>query len=340
MDEYEVDLRDYFRVMWERKWIITGVFLVAVLAAAAYSFNLPDEYEASALLRWQSRLELQGVNVNLPDANSLLELLKTVVVQPDTTFRASLIGNARNPSGFIQTKLRGPFASQELERFLQERIEAVQTFLRSQLQSDVDRQLASLTQQMESLLQRKAELLEEMRAWIARRLEDLNRREEALLAQLNEIESSAASGGSQAQEVLVASQILTQLQAVTKERIRLQGELDSPYPRPGSGFDPQLAELDTNLQRLRISQANYRSAATGLAKGRLELLQVVRPPQGTASPVGPPRTLNVAIAGVLGLFVGILLAFFLHYLQSEPVRPEPQLQPTQMPGEASEGKRP
>ena len=51
-------------------------------------------------------------------------------------------------------------------------------------------------------------------------------------------------------------------------------------------------------------------------------LRTVGEAHASVLPVGPPRKLNVAIAGVLGLFVGILLAFFVHYLQSESVRPE------------------
>ena len=30
MEEYEVDLRDYLRVLWRRKWIVLATFLVAV----------------------------------------------------------------------------------------------------------------------------------------------------------------------------------------------------------------------------------------------------------------------------------------------------------------------
>lgn len=330
MEEYEVDLRDYLRVMWERKWILVGSFFLAIIVSAAFSYRLPDEYEASALLHWEGQIELQDVDLNLPNINSLLELLKTIVEQPGTKFRASLLGNARSRSDFLLTELQGPLSSQELELLLQERIEGVREFLRTQLQSDIDRKLAFLTQRTESLLQRRDELLQEMKAWISRRLEDLAQQETALLAQLKEIRGSAAENGdSLSQEVLMASELAAQLQALSMERIRLQGEWDSPYPRPGSGFDAQLAELDTNLQRLRISQEAYRSAASWLVEGRLEPLRIVRPPQGTANPIGPPRLLNVTIAGVLGLFVGILLAFFVHYLQSGPIRSEPHPQPTQ-----------
>ncbi|MFQ6033550.1 MAG: hypothetical protein ACE5KR_01680 [Candidatus Bipolaricaulia bacterium] len=46
-----------------------------------------------------------------------------------------------------------------------------------------------------------------------------------------------------------------------------------------------------------------------------EPLLAISPPYASAIPIGPNRKMNVAVAGVLGLFVGILLAFFVHYME-------------------------
>ena len=43
------------------------------------------------------------------------------------------------------------------------------------------------------------------------------------------------------------------------------------------------------------------------------LLQLTSSQQGS-SLVGPNRKMSVAVAGVLGLFLGVLLAFFIHYV--------------------------
>ena len=336
MEEYEVDLRDYLRVMWERKWIILGVFVAAVLAAALYSYSLPDEYEATALLRWEGEADLQGVTVDLPAINSVVELLKIIAVQPKTEFRVDLLGNSRSRSGFIQVRVQGPLPSAELERLLQERIDAVRDFLKGELEKSINVRLASLSQQVESLMRQREALLQDMEEWITSRVEEINRQEKELLAQLGQIQETLDKEGASAEEALWASGLIAQLQALSQERLRLQGELASPYPRPGSGFDAQLAKLDASLQELTLSQEMYRAAAQGLREGLWSPLRIVRPPQGTADPVGPPRTLNVAVSGVLGLFVGILLAFFVNYLQSEPLGPAPTSQQENSPkGEAS-----
>ncbi len=50
MEEKEIDLRDYVKVIWKRKKIILGVFFIAVIISAVVSLLLPKVYEASVTL--------------------------------------------------------------------------------------------------------------------------------------------------------------------------------------------------------------------------------------------------------------------------------------------------
>ena len=50
MDEYEVDLRDYLRVLWKGKWIVLITFLVAVGTALALSYSAPKQYRTETSL--------------------------------------------------------------------------------------------------------------------------------------------------------------------------------------------------------------------------------------------------------------------------------------------------
>jgi len=49
-DEYEVDLRDYLRVLWKGKWIVIITFLVAVVTALAISYSTPKQYQTQTSL--------------------------------------------------------------------------------------------------------------------------------------------------------------------------------------------------------------------------------------------------------------------------------------------------
>lgn len=46
----EIDLRDLFRVLWEGKWLITGITFAGTVIAVIIAFMLPNIYRAEALL--------------------------------------------------------------------------------------------------------------------------------------------------------------------------------------------------------------------------------------------------------------------------------------------------
>ncbi|MFB6291458.1 MAG: Wzz/FepE/Etk N-terminal domain-containing protein, partial [Candidatus Bipolaricaulia bacterium] len=48
--EYEVDLRDYIKVIWQQKWIIALVFVIAIGAALAFSLSTKPKYSTQASL--------------------------------------------------------------------------------------------------------------------------------------------------------------------------------------------------------------------------------------------------------------------------------------------------
>ena len=79
MEEQEVDLRDYIRVLIKRKWIIIGIFAVAVAASAIWSvFFLPRIYKSAAtLMITKPTYEIK--------TTSRLE----TVLSPETIFRAA-----------------------------------------------------------------------------------------------------------------------------------------------------------------------------------------------------------------------------------------------------------
>ena len=49
MEEDNVELIDYLRVIWKRKVLIIGATFVSIIAAGVLSFLLPKVYEASVI---------------------------------------------------------------------------------------------------------------------------------------------------------------------------------------------------------------------------------------------------------------------------------------------------
>jgi uncharacterized protein involved in exopolysaccharide biosynthesis len=88
-----------------------------------------------------------------------------------------------------------------------------------------------------------------------------------------------------------------------------------------------LIEVQTELERfareISISKGFYSSLASRLQEAKIALaetaaaIRIIESPVMPTSPIGPNKKMNVAVAGVLGLFVGVLLAFFVHWLYAE-----------------------
>jgi len=80
-------------------------------------------------------------------------------------------------------------------------------------------------------------------------------------------------------------------------------------------------------QEISVLKDTYNRVAKSLQEAKIaraetaEPIRIVERPVFPTVPIGPSRTLNVAVAGVLGLFVGILLAFVVHYFREEKPTP-------------------
>ena len=50
MEEYEVSLADYIRILWKEKWVVLATFSVAIVAALAISYAQPKQFQTSVTL--------------------------------------------------------------------------------------------------------------------------------------------------------------------------------------------------------------------------------------------------------------------------------------------------
>jgi len=82
-------------------------------------------------------------------------------------------------------------------------------------------------------------------------------------------------------------------------------------------------ELERFAREISISKGFYGSLASRLQEAKIAraetaaAIRVIEAPVVPTSPIGPNKKMNVAVAGVLGLFLGVLLAFFVHWLYAE-----------------------
>ncbi len=86
--EYEVDLRDYINVIWEQKWLILAVFVVAVGLATGYSVTRPPIYRTQATLLITPRISEQIVSDSSDDGDGF-----TTVSLPNIVYETSALAD-------------------------------------------------------------------------------------------------------------------------------------------------------------------------------------------------------------------------------------------------------
>ncbi|MCD6128714.1 hypothetical protein J7J35_03285 [Candidatus Bipolaricaulota bacterium] len=345
MEEHEVDLRDYLRVLWRGKWIVLATFLVAVGVAAVVSFKAPDVFRAEARLTVEKP---QGLSFSYspPSPDIVVEwaqdpglLTQALAMSGENRISSAWISShlhVKKQGSFVDLSLEGTLEPARLQGLLQ----GVVAALKARGEEDVKEALAGA---LSSLSSRRAELSRKLAVWeeeLSRVRDRAETQREEILARISELTENPARNS-----IPLGDQI-------TVEGYRVMKELDLLYAR----LQAVQLELD-ELARLGVyalpngarEYASLKEELAALETEEDELqrllsklpspLVTVRGPAASPSPVGPNRKMNLAVAGVLGLFCGVLLAFFAYYLKGEGSQPPHDKgadQPPEPPGDKEE----
>lgn len=268
----EIDLRDLVLVLWRYRRMIIGVFLVAVVAAAAISFILPPVYKVSttvALGQFNS-----PVYTNAAAAKEVLQsddlLLKTIVdLKLDVPreefkgFKADVEVNPVKDTNMLQV--------------------SIMTTDRAEGKAIVEKMVELFATDSKPEYQKNRTLLVNQLVIIQKRLVDVEKDIADTKESLAAVESS--TGFAQGDKDFRRSQVLDSLRTFEGQRTEL--------------LDRYLG-LQKELDSLRD-------------------VQTIRSAREPVYPEKPNKKLNVAVAGVLGLMMGVFGAFVLDYFRRNPL---------------------
>ena len=84
-------------------------------------------------------------------------------------------------------------------------------------------------------------------------------------------------------------------------------------------LDTQIEKLKNEIDKINNEIENVKNQISLLneRKGRIDYTQIIKEPTPSVKPVSPKKKQNVLIAGVLGLMIFGMLAFFLEYIQKQ-----------------------
>jgi uncharacterized protein involved in exopolysaccharide biosynthesis len=403
VEEYEVSLADYIRILWKEKWVVLATFSVAIVAALAISYAQPKQYQTSVTLFLRPPLVLDpsgrvtyasvptDTYKQLALANDLLQntlnqaykgnppftsahlraqikidlqstssgtTLKATFTWPDRDKVFELANAWANAFVVFYTDFAGD-ARTSLEQALakaEEDLAKKQADLNNFLRENPGQMLQEETETLAQIYRATLISLNETKTKLEAAKENLSSLQKALEKEPLYYTLTAFPGqspmplwGTEPTTVQVLNETYTNLryQLALKE-----GEVASLTVQIDQ-LQKSLAEVRQNLaqreeellewqfKKNQLEQAvsvasstcqQLMSALQMLAAVETKPVIVVETPIKPEEPVGPSKKLNVAVAGVLGLFLGVLLAFVVHYFQESSKAPHGQ-EPSQPPQE-------
>jgi hypothetical protein len=317
LDYYEVDLRDYIRVIWRGRWIILATVAVAVGAAAFVSFRSPDIYSASLVLTVEQLPRLPG-SFSVPTPQEITERAK------DERLLTEKLGSDDRAQWFVEhakfqvekelvsVTLEGPAPPADLVGMLDAVVEGLREAYARDLADAIDLRLTEIALRVKTL---EAQIAE-WQGFADKAYREALRQREEIRAKIE-----AIKGDPSLLQVEVGLEWRTLEGALAEKevdllfsRLRPVEILIDGVDRLGILYFDQLSgryvDAKAELLSLREEEALLREL-----RDKGSVLRVVRGPNGSSEPVGPHRGMNIAVAGVLGIFAGILGTFAWNYLR-------------------------
>jgi len=303
IDEDEIDLRDYINVLLKRKWQVAIIFGVAVVIAGIISFSMPLTFEASNLVEIGSIKKIQLQNTNdiksVFKRETVLQQIRTKLQEPleltdgTTTGAISEMFNIKeeesngNQSVFIEISGR----AQKPEKAV-EVVRAVTDILLTYHGNIFVGAEKTFNTEMETIIKNK----EKTQKDITKTTNDVVRLNADVLkyeAEIKKRDNAYTEGQGR-----IAESYINLLADVKDQREDKETQLLS--------LEQKLITLDQSIQAKEYEKV-YETKPT-------EVEVPAIPPE---TRIAPNRKQNVIIAGILGIFVGILYAFAAEYFSKE-----------------------
>jgi len=311
MEEKEVDLRDYIRVIKKRKKIILLIFFVAIIVSAVLSFVLPPVYEVTSTIKIGKIVDVDTLEKEPIESQAGASgLLKS----------AQFLGEAIK-------ELNLPFTIKELRKKISvEPIIETEDLIQIKIETKNPSQGLNIVNYLsEKLIQRDVEIkkkYESEEELLARYDEEINK----ISKELNKIEGNIKEMEKEEKSLEIASENVSR--EIEK---RMEGSESLSEAESGI-LVGQMKNIGDKLEVCRNSiqseRQRYASFLKELREAQIEKAKIQRrgssniyntevlvSPKEPKEPIRPNKPLNIAVTAVISLLVGLGTAFSLEYFE-------------------------
>ena len=329
--ENEIELIDFLNILWKRKWLIIFSTLSLVIAVGVISFLLPKKWEIDALIQPGKFLiqteggqfeevvvvdpkqisgQINEATYNNIIANELnIKLIKFPKLSATNLQDTNLVRISIKEKDVEKAKAILHSLFNHLKKQLDEKvgieIKGIDSEIKSREieKSRIEEEIKSNKNKLNIVKQRKIEMEKEMKD-IRERIKSLEEEQRLSLKKENRSESESLAlllYSNEIQQSLMNYNTLSELlsrKKIEEENINL--------------------EIENGAKRIKQHENEINNLSE--RKGRIDLTQLIKEPTSSLSPVFPNEKLNILIAGILGLLIFAMLAFFLEYLEKQRVK--------------------
>lgn len=326
MEEKGIELIDYLKVIWNKKWLIIIGTVLFVFLAAGIRLSLKPAYEIDAIIQ-PGKLFIEEASGNLKEV--VIEEPQQIADRINhESFNASIavslgmdlrvwpkIKAERIPETLLARAWMRSSDIEKAKKILGQLIVLIKEDIDKKIDTEMKNIDASIkTNEIEidklkkeiEIFKNKLKILGEREKEILREMKDTRARIEKIETdQLEALKREKRSESETLGMLLYSNEIQASL--------RYNNTLDELLSM--KKLEEENINLEIKKNEGSIDNANNAIMNLKERKGRMDYTKVVKQPTSSVTPVSPGLKLVVLLAGCLGLVGFVLFAFFVDYLQ-------------------------
>ena len=295
--EDEINLRDYINVVLKRKKIILTILFVSVIVTATVSFLTPRTCEILMLL------EPPRVGVTSEEKTIYLDSPENIKAVIESRALNSKIIKALNLDSTMRIKFRvsQPKRTNILKVSIERREKETEDGIKilNQLVNELSKRYFDRIEFKNNSIEEQISVISsdiavknseiKFRGEMLRILEE---RENSLIDEIGETKLSKSKKFDKGDALLVSY-----LDQLNRQLVNLKIKEEN--------IKILIMNLQSETEKLQVNIEKL-----NLAKEKIHDMKLIQEPTVSSNPIKPKKKQNIAIAGVLGLMLGVFIAFF------------------------------
>ena len=321
----EIELMDYLRVIWKRKYLIAVGTLICAVAAGMISFSRPKVYRIGMVIQpGILTINEAGNEVYVDTPGNIKAIIEA------GTFDGEILNGIGESNNTMSKSLNFEIDIPRESNILKVSYEAANVDLGLQVMNRLNDLLLQKYGKRAKYFQgvyetqvglKKAEMAdcEVRRRASQQQIKNIQKRIDKLTLQIESIKEKRSTLVQEKDKLLSKNTNENNpFSAVLyTNTIQQNIALEDTCRQQINEYITKREDEKLNLEKLDGEEKRLSEEIKGLEfkKNNIQNIEILQPPTADPHPIKPKKALNVTLASVVGLFAMLFLAFFLEYVQ-------------------------